>query len=79
MYDPARGTIAAFEDHGNLARTVDAGVDEAAHMMRRLAAAGVDMDDVGPTLEDQGITGFHRSYQDVLAALAAKTHALSHR
>jgi transaldolase len=48
-------------------------------MMRRLAAAGVDMDDVGPTLEDQGITGFHRSYQDVLAALAAKTHALSHR
>ena len=41
-------TIAAFEDHGTLARTIDTGVDEAAEVMRRLAAVGVDMDDVGP-------------------------------
>ena len=27
--------------------------------MRRLAAVGIDMDDVGLTLEDQGVAGFH--------------------
>jgi transaldolase len=72
-------TIAAFEDHGALARTVDTGVDEAAEVMRGLAAAGVDMHDVGLRLEDQGVAGFHRSYQEVLAALTAKAARLSRR
>jgi transaldolase len=72
-------TIAAFTDHGTLARTIDVGVDEAAEVMRRLAAVGVDMDDVGRTLEDQGVAGFHTSYQQVLAALAAKADQLSRR
>ena len=40
-------TIAAFEDHGTLARTIDTGVARPPRSMRRLAAAGVDMDDVG--------------------------------
>jgi transaldolase len=66
-------TIAAFEDHGTPARTIDTGVDEAAAVMRRLTAVDVDMDDVGLSLEDQGIASFHASFQDVLAALAAKT------
>ncbi len=70
-------TIAAFNDHGTLARTIDSGVDEAAEVMRRLATVGVDMDDVGLTLEKQGIAGFHASHQQVLAVLAAKAHQLS--
>jgi transaldolase len=65
-------TIAAFEDHGRLARTIDARVDDANDVMRRLAAVGVDMDDVGLTLEDQGIASFHTSFQDVLHVLEAK-------
>jgi transaldolase len=72
-------TIAAFNDHGTLARTIDTEVDESAEVMRRLAAAGIDMDDVGLTLEDQGVAGFHASSQQVFAALAAKAHQLSHR
>jgi len=72
-------TIAAFTDHGTLARTIDTGVDQAADVMRRLAAAGVDMDDVGSALEDQGVAGFNTSYRQVLAALAAKAHQLSRR
>lgn len=47
-------TIAAFEDHGTVACTVDRGVEEADGVMRRLAESGVDMDDVGATLENQG-------------------------
>ena len=38
--------------------------------MRRLAALGVDMDDVGLTLENQGVASFHESFREVLAALA---------
>jgi transaldolase len=72
-------TIAAFADHGTLARTIDTGVDEAAAVMRRLAAVGVEMDDVGLTLENQGVASFHTSYQEVLAALAAKAGRLSRR
>lgn len=37
--------------------------------MRRLATLGVDMDDVGLTLENQGVAAFHESFGDVLAAL----------
>ena len=65
-------TISHFEDHGTLARTIDVDVDEADETMRRLAALGVDMDDVGQTLENQGVASFHESFQDVLAALDAK-------
>ena len=66
-------TIAAYEDHGTLARTIDTGVDDAADVMRGLATAGLDMDEVGLALESQGVASFHASFQDVLAALGAKT------
>src|SRR5665811_1979790 len=72
-------TIAAFEDHGTLARTIDSGVADADEVMRRLAAAGIDMDDVGLTLEDRGVAGFHESFQDMLAGLAAKAHQRTRR
>jgi transaldolase len=72
-------TMAAFADHGELGRTVDTGVDHAAAAMRRLAAVGVDMDDVGRTLEDRGVASFHKSYQEVLDALAVKAGRFSRR
>jgi transaldolase len=65
-------TITAFEDHGTLARTVDTGVDNDAAVMDRLAAVGVDMRDVGRTLEEQGVAGFRESFAHVLAALDEK-------
>jgi transaldolase len=71
--------IAAFEDHGSLARTIDTGVAEATEVMRRLAGVGIDMDDVGLTLEDNGVAGFHESFQHMLAGLAAKARQLSPR
>lgn len=72
-------TFAAFSDHGRVARSLDTGVDEAAEVMRRLAAVGVDMDDVGLTLETEGVAGFHESFQQMLTALAAKARLLSSR
>lgn len=72
-------TITAFEDHGRLARTIDVGADEAAEVMRRLAAVGIDMDDVGRTLEAAGVRSFHESFAGVLDALEAKARELAAR
>ena len=62
-------TIAAFEDHGTMTRTVDNGVPQATELVQRLTAVGVDMTAVGHTLEDNGIASFNKAYQDVLANL----------
>ncbi|RZU16336.1 transaldolase [Kribbella rubisoli] len=62
-------TIAAFEDHGRTARTVDHGLSQAAEIMERLAVVGIDMTAVGRTLEENGIASFEKAYQDVLAKL----------
>ena len=43
--------------------------------MSRLADVGVDMDDVGHTLEDRGVEGFHESFAHVLNALEQRRHA----
>ena len=72
-------TIAAFEDHGTIARTIDSGVDHAGAVMDRLAEVGVDMDDVGRTLEDQGVASFHQSFAHVLQALEGKARQLAPR
>ncbi len=69
-------TIVAYKDHGTLARTIDVEVEQADETMRRLAAAGIDMNDVGPTLENQGVASFHQSFQEVLATLDTKARHL---
>ncbi|HMC09324.1 MAG TPA: transaldolase [Actinomycetota bacterium] len=69
-------TIAAFEDHGRVTRTIDVGVDQSAEVMRHLAALGIDMDDIGRTLEDQGVASFHESFADVLRALESRAREL---
>jgi transaldolase len=65
-------TIDAFEDHGTVTRTIDEDADAAAAVLTRAAEAGVDLDDVGRTLEDQGVAAFARSFSDVLGLLHAK-------
>jgi transaldolase len=72
-------TIATFEDHGRLARTVDTEVDAAQDVMQRLGVVGVDMEDVGLTLENDGIASIHTSFQDVLASLELKARQLALR
>ncbi len=72
-------TIAAFEDHGTVARTIDREVNDAAEVLEMLALVGVDMDDVGLTLEDQGVSSFHESFSHVLDTLKSKARRLASR
>ena len=65
-------TMAAFEDHGTVARTIDVGVDEARAVLADLAQLGVDIDDVTQQLETEGVASFEKSFDELLDALEAK-------
>ena len=70
-------TIAAFEDHGTLARTVDADLDRAEAVWAELGDVGVDMGEVGAQLEREGVSSFQKSFDELLTALGTKAHDLS--
>jgi transaldolase len=68
-------TLQAFEDHGTLARTIDVDVPAAREVTDRLAGLGIDLEDVGRTLEREGIATFRASLDHVLGSLDAKGRA----
>jgi transaldolase len=70
-------TIEAFQDHGTLARTVDTGVDEAHAVWSQLHDLGVDMEDVGHTLESEGVASFQKSFEELLSSLDSKASSLA--
>jgi transaldolase len=69
-------TIAAFQDHGECRETLTEGVAEAQALLRELAAAGVDYDDVTDTLEREGVQKFSDSFASLLEGIDAKRAVL---
>lgn len=69
-------TLDALLDHGTVERTVDADIATAHRVLSLLADVGVDMDDVGATLEDQGVSSFAKSFDELLQSLTDKATAL---
>ena len=65
-------TISAFQDHGEVALTLERDVDEAQRVFDRLAEAGVDYDDVVATLEREGVQKFADSFKELLDGVGAK-------
>ncbi|MDZ7676474.1 MAG: transaldolase [Acidimicrobiales bacterium] len=65
-------TVDAFDDHGTVARTVDADLDGARAALRSLSATGVDMADVGRVLEVEGVAAFEKAFDDLLGTLQTK-------
>ena len=57
----AEATWKAFNDHGTLARTVDRHLDEAHRVLRELGQLGIDMEQVGAQLQDEGVDLFVKS------------------
>jgi transaldolase len=70
-------TIAAFEDHGTVACTVDQGADAAQSDLDRIEALGISMEDVATTLEEEGVAAFVKSYDELIQALTDKAGALA--
>jgi transaldolase len=69
-------TLHAFQDHGTVAPTLTRGLDEAHRLLKRLAAVGIDYDDVVETLEREGIEKFAGSFGKLLAGLEANRETL---
>src|SRR5207247_5148726 len=59
-------TIQAFQDHGQVALTLERGIDEARRLFDQLAEAGVDYDDVVRVLEEEGVQKFADSFAELL-------------
>jgi transaldolase len=65
-------TIRAFQDHGEVALTLERDLDEAQSLLQRLAEVGVDYDDVVVTLEQEGVQKFSDSFAELLDGVQAK-------
>jgi transaldolase len=70
-------TVAAFQDHGEVAQTITEGVPEARKLLERLAEVGVDYDDVVATLEAEGVQKFADSFEELLDGIRAKRAQLA--
>ena len=70
-------TIAAFLDHGAVARTLDAGLDEAHATLQALEQLGISMQLVTDELIAEGVASFARSFDELLAAVDAQRQALA--
>jgi transaldolase len=65
-------TIRAFQDHGEVALTLERDLDEAHRVFERIAEAGVDYDDVVAVLEQEGVDKFSDSFKELLEGVRAK-------
>lgn len=69
-------TLADFEDHGTVARTLDSDMAGAHAVLDAFEAVGCSLADVTRVLEDEGVASFSKSFDDLLAALTAKSTSL---
>jgi transaldolase/glucose-6-phosphate isomerase len=71
-------TIDAFRDHGRVpGATVKEKLDEARSALAELSRLGIDLEEVGKKLQDDGVAAFVKSFDDLMAALEKKRAAMA--
>jgi transaldolase len=70
-------TLAAVQDHGHIAPTLDRDLQDAHRVFEDLAEAGVDYNDVTATLEREGVKKFADSFDELFARVEAKRDELA--
>ncbi|HEY3302968.1 MAG TPA: transaldolase [Candidatus Binatia bacterium] len=71
-------TIDAFRDHGKVpGATVKENLAEAMSAISELKQLGIDLEEVGKKLQDDGVAAFAKSFDDLMAALGKKRAALA--
>ncbi|MEE9219881.1 MAG: transaldolase [Acidobacteriota bacterium] len=70
-------TVDAFRDHGRVARTLEQNLDDARRHFDRLAALGINIDQVTAELVDEGIDKFIKPFDALLEALEEKRKLLT--
>ena len=71
-----RDTLAAFMDHGDVGLTLERDLDQAGIQLNQLADLGIDLEDVGRQLLDDGIEKFIKPYDSLLKSVAEKSAEL---
>ena len=69
-------TLDAFLDHGTIAPTLGQGIDNARSQLEQLAGLGIDLDAMTQTLQEEGVAGFTKSFESLIAGLATKRDQL---
>ncbi|TMG28422.1 MAG: transaldolase [Chloroflexi bacterium] len=62
-------TFEAFRDHGQVELTLQKDVDGARHVLERLAMVGIDLAAITQELEDEGVSGFAKSFRESIERL----------
>ncbi|MDQ6697315.1 MAG: transaldolase [Actinomycetota bacterium] len=70
-------TLDAFEDHGTLARVVDQDLDAARQHLDDLADVDIDLVAVTRQLEEEGVSSFSKSFDDLMTTLGSKADDLA--
>ncbi len=69
-------TITAYKDHGKPVSRLDQRLDEAVAVLQRLEDAGIGMDEVTRQLEVEGVASFAKSFDSLVAVVAARREAV---
>ena len=62
-------TLEVFVDHGAVRNALEADLERARHDLDELARLGLDLARVTAELEDEGVSAFHRSYEELLSVV----------
>ena len=68
-------TMDAFRDHGTVAPTLAADVDDARRVLAETERLGLDLDGVTRELVEEGVASFSKSFDDLLAVIEKKQPA----
>jgi transaldolase/glucose-6-phosphate isomerase len=69
-------TMDAFRDHGQPRATLEEDIAGAHDLVKRLAAAGIDLDSIGDELQKEGVEAFAKSFDDLLAVIKGRRAAI---
>ncbi len=71
------GTLKALADHGDLSEIMSADGGDCEAVLDQFAAAGIDIDDLGTKLQDEGAKSFVSSWNELMEVIASKSASLA--
>lgn len=69
-------TLEAFNDHGEVSLTLEDGLEEARADLDQLQALGIDLEEIGGRLTEEGIEKFIKPYDSVLETITERSAEL---
>jgi transaldolase len=69
-------TLKALADHGELGSIMAADGGDCEAVLKEFTRAGIQIDDLAARLQDDGAKAFVKSWNDLLALIESRSHAL---